>query len=92
MDLSLLVEGAATLGLSLDEGRIAAFQAFGRSLYAVNEGYIDAVGMCGQGFMLGPGVGRLLTRMLTDGETDTDADTLKELRPSRAFAGSEALK
>jgi len=56
------------------------------------EGYIDAVGMCGQGFMLGPGVGRLLTRMLTDGETDTDADTLKELRPSRAFAGSEALK
>ena len=62
----------------------------GRS--AAIEGYIDAVGMCGQGFMLGPGVGRLLTRMLTDGETDADADTLKELRPSRAFAGTEALK
>ena len=29
------------------------------------EGYIHAVGMCGQGYMLGPGVGELLTRMLT---------------------------
>jgi len=56
------------------------------------EGYIHAVGMCGQGFMLGPGVGRLLTRMLTDRETDADAVTLKELTPYRAFAGTEALK
>ncbi len=56
------------------------------------EGYIEAVGMCGQGFMLGPGVGLLLTRMLTGRETEADAETLKELTPYRAFAGAEALK
>jgi sarcosine oxidase subunit beta len=56
------------------------------------EGYIHAVGMCGQGYMLGPGVGKLLTRMLTDQETEADAVTLKELSPYRAFAGTEALK
>ena len=28
------------------------------------EGYLLAVGMCGQGFMLGPGVGELLARMV----------------------------
>jgi hypothetical protein len=42
--------------------------------------------------MLGPGVGKLLTRMLTDQETEADAVTLKELSPYRAFAGTEALK
>jgi sarcosine oxidase subunit beta len=56
------------------------------------EGYIHAVGMCGQGYMLGPGVGRLLTRMLTHAETADDAVTLAELMPKRAFAGAEALK
>jgi sarcosine oxidase subunit beta len=48
--------------------------------------------MCGQGYMLGPGVGRLLTRMLTHAETADDAVTLAELMPKRAFAGAEALK
>jgi sarcosine oxidase subunit beta len=56
------------------------------------EGYIHAVGMCGQGYMLGPGVGRLLTRMLTRAELPEDAVTLAELTPDRAFAGTEALK
>jgi len=42
--------------------------------------------------MLGPGVGRLLTRMLTDQETEADAATLKELSPTRTFGGTEALK
>ena len=28
------------------------------------EGFIQAVGMCGQGFMLGPGLGELLARMV----------------------------
>lgn len=56
------------------------------------EGYVHAVGMCGQGYMLGPGVGRLLTRMLTGTERPEDAVTLAELTPQRAFAGAEALK
>ena len=30
------------------------------------ENYIHAVGMCGQGFMLGPGLGELLTRIATN--------------------------
>ena len=29
------------------------------------EGYINAVGMCGQGYMLGPGVGALVARLAT---------------------------
>lgn len=56
------------------------------------EGYVHAVGMCGQGYMLGPGVGRLLTRMLTRTERPEDAVTLAELTPQRAFAGAEALR
>jgi len=32
--------------------------------------------------MLGPGVGKLLTRMLTDQETEADTTTLKELTPT----------
>jgi hypothetical protein len=42
--------------------------------------------------MLGPGVGRLLTRVLTHTETADDAVTLAELTPDRPFAGVEALK
>jgi hypothetical protein len=41
---------------------------------------------------VGPGVGKLLTRMLTDAETAADGVTLNELTPYRAFAGAEALK
>lgn len=56
------------------------------------EGYIHAVGMCGQGYMLGPGVGKLLTRMLTKTERPEDAATLMELTPRRSFGGVEMLK
>ena len=56
------------------------------------EGFIHATGMCGQGFMLGPGVGELVTRMITEETTEADATTLKEFSPYREFAGHEALK
>lgn len=56
------------------------------------EGYMHAVGMCGQGYMLGPGVGKLLTRMLTKTERPEDAVTLNELTPTRNFGGTEMLK
>jgi len=56
------------------------------------EGYIDAVGMCGQGYMLGPGVGALVARLATDSLREGDEAVLEELSPSRAFGGAEALK
>jgi sarcosine oxidase, subunit beta len=51
-----------------------------------------AVGMCGQGFMLGPGVGELLARMVKNGLTANDQRILKLLSPIRNFSSSEMLK
>jgi len=56
------------------------------------EGYIFAVGMCGQGFMLGPGIGSLLSRMVQDELTAEDKETLEELSPYREFGAEEKLK
>jgi sarcosine oxidase subunit beta len=56
------------------------------------EGYVHAEGMCGQGFMLGPGVGAMLSRMIRGVETETDKAVLRELAPGREFGGDEALK
>lgn len=47
-------------------------------------GYIHAIGMCGQGYMLGPGVGKLLTRLITNHLTEKDKETLHIVRPDRA--------
>ncbi|HPD40537.1 MAG TPA: FAD-binding oxidoreductase [Anaerolineae bacterium] len=55
-------------------------------------GYLMAIGMCGQGFMLGPGLGELLMRMVTQQLTEDDKETLKILSPYRSFEGMEALK
>ena len=56
------------------------------------EGYINAVGMCGQGYMLGPGIGDLLTRLVKDELTQEDSEILEELSPHRDFGGEERLK
>lgn len=50
-----------------------------------------AVGMCGQGFMLGPGLGAMLAQVLAEGSTQFD-DILQQLSPCRAFAREEMLK
>jgi sarcosine oxidase subunit beta len=55
------------------------------------EGLLLAVGMCGQGFMLGPGVGELLARMVRGALTVEDRQVLRELSPYRAFAEQEKL-
>ncbi len=55
-------------------------------------GYLMAIGMCGQGFMLGPGVGELLARVLQDQLQPEDDLVLKTLSPYREFKGAEALK
>jgi sarcosine oxidase subunit beta len=56
------------------------------------EGYVHAEGMCGQGYMLGPGVGQVLSRLVRGESTKEDEDILHELRPDREFGGEEALK
>jgi sarcosine oxidase subunit beta len=56
------------------------------------EGYLLAVGMCGQGLMLGPGLGELLTRMVRNSLTESDNEILGILSPYRQFAGQEKLK
>jgi sarcosine oxidase subunit beta len=56
------------------------------------EGYVHGVGMCGQGFMLGPGVGALVSRLVRNALCPEDQDTLDELRAGRDFGGDEALR
>ena len=55
------------------------------------QGLLLAVGMCGQGFMLGPGVGGLLARTVQDTLTAEDEQVLVELSPHRTFAEQEKL-
>jgi sarcosine oxidase, subunit beta len=60
---------------------------------AAPEGYLVAIGMCGQGLMLGPGLGELLARMVTqDSLSAEDQEILTHLAPNRRFQGQEALK
>ncbi|MBE0713362.1 MAG: FAD-binding oxidoreductase [Candidatus Aminicenantes bacterium] len=56
------------------------------------EGYMLAVGMCGQGFMLGPGLGELTARMVLGSTDEQDRETLSYLSPYREFKGQEKLK
>jgi sarcosine oxidase, subunit beta len=55
-------------------------------------GLLHAAGMCGQGLMLGPGVGALITRMVRDELGEGDRDTLRAWAPERAFVAQEALR
>lgn len=56
------------------------------------EGFVHAEGMCGQGYMLGPGVGALVARLVTGQLEPGDDQTLAELSPCRSFTATEALK
>jgi sarcosine oxidase subunit beta len=56
------------------------------------EGYINAVGMCGQGFMLGPGLGELLARTVMEKISPSDDRILEELSLERDFGKIEKLK
>lgn len=56
------------------------------------EGYINAVGMCGQGYMLGPGLAVYLRHLIT-GEVDQETrELLDQLSLYRDFGAEEALK
>jgi sarcosine oxidase subunit beta len=58
------------------------------------EGLVLGVGMCGQGFMLGPGVGMNLAALVTHGRPLIDPEVFALLSPARSFAAGkkEALK
>jgi sarcosine oxidase subunit beta len=56
------------------------------------QGLLHATGMCGQGFMLGPGVGQVVARMITGKITDQDKIIQQGFDPYRKFGGQEALK
>jgi sarcosine oxidase subunit beta len=52
-----------------------------------------ACGMCGQGFMLGPGVGRCMASLILRGDPTLDREVFDTLSFYRDFSsGSEALK
>ncbi|MCU0603745.1 MAG: FAD-binding oxidoreductase [Desulfobacterales bacterium] len=55
-------------------------------------GLLHATGMCGQGLMLGTGVGELVARLVTRTGTADDEIILKEFSPYREFKGMEKLK
>jgi len=63
------------------------------------ENFLQTVGMCGQGFMLGPGLGRILAECLASGGSAAKPEggteygfVFEELAPYRRFEGMELLK
>jgi sarcosine oxidase subunit beta len=56
------------------------------------DGYFNAVGMCGQGYMIGPGIGELLARVLADKSTQRDKEIIGEFSLYRDFGQEEKLK
>lgn len=56
------------------------------------ENFLLGVGFCGQGFMLGPSSGELLTRLAQHVTTPDDESILPLLSPERSFTGQEMLK
>lgn len=54
--------------------------------------FINAVGMCGQGYMLGPGLGELITRIVVGQLTEDDEDVLKHFNLYRDFSNTEQFK
>ncbi len=56
------------------------------------EGFLLAVGMCGQGFMFGPGIGQLLTHLVLNELDEADKIILESLTFHRKFESTEMLK
>jgi len=56
------------------------------------DNFYQAVGMCGQGFMLGPGMSELIYRMITESYGSDDPEISKSFDPYRDFKGKELFK
>jgi len=66
------------------------FPIVGRSKKVLN--LINSVGMCGQGFMLGPGMGELVARITMNELSEDDLKALESFDPYRDFSGMEQFK
>ena len=56
------------------------------------EGFVQAAGMCGQGFMLGPGLGSYLARLVRNELSGEDQEVFDLLSPYRTFESAEQLR
>ena len=58
------------------------------------QGLYFGVGMCGQGFMLGPGVGRCLASLVARGRPSIETEIFETLSPGRTLlgGGTESLR
>ncbi len=56
------------------------------------ENLINAVGMCGQGFMMGPGIAGTISRKLQGKADQKDDVIIRRLRLDRDFSGKEEFK
>ena len=56
------------------------------------EGLFHMSGMCGQGYMLGPGLGEVGARTIAGKNTENDRVVLEGFDPYRKFKGEETLK
>ena len=56
------------------------------------DGYLVGTGTCGQGFMLGPGVGQLLANTVTGNLSQMDRECLTRMRYDRSYDTKELLK
>ncbi len=56
------------------------------------EGFLLATGACGQGFMLGPGVGQLMAHLIQGTISDQESQCLYSMRLNRDWTSMEKLK
>lgn len=54
------------------------------------EGFFHAIGMCGQGLMLGPGLAEMIALAIAEGKHEPEV--FADLSPYRDFSGQELLK
>ena len=56
------------------------------------DGMYLGVGMCGQGFMLGPGMAEVIYRVVTEDYHEDDPEILENFNPYRDFTGQEVFR
>jgi len=56
------------------------------------QNFYQAAGMCGQGFMLSPGMAELICRLITEDYDEDDPEILNNFDPYRDFKAQEVLK
>ena len=66
------------------------FPLVGESREYVN--FVNNIGACGQGYMLGPGMGELTARIVLKRLSEDDHKILKSFDPYREFSGMELFK